>query len=282
MQDADYCARLVREADKERFLATLFAPGAYRGALYALYAFNVEIARVRKVVHEPLAGEVRLQWWTDVISGHRDGEALANPVAAALADTIARFDLPVQPLLDLIEARVSDLYDDPMATLDELEIYAERTSSALIALAARIAGEDISPPSAELTRHAGIADAITSLLVAFPAHAARGKLYLPSDLMQRHGAQTQDALAGKVTSQLHAVLAEMRQRARWHLGAASSSIDALPAAVVPALLPLAPLKALLARMERPDYDPFAPPDVPQWRRQWLIWRAARRPARIFG
>ena len=46
MQDAfAYCAELVRTADRDRYLAALFAPAEHRGALYALYAFNVEIGR---------------------------------------------------------------------------------------------------------------------------------------------------------------------------------------------------------------------------------------------
>jgi phytoene synthase len=51
---------------------------------------------------------------------------------------------------------------------------------------------------------------------------------------------------------------------------------------MPALLPVALAGPTLARMERRDYDPFAPVEIAQWRRQWLIWRAARRPTRMFG
>ena len=43
-----HCEALVRAADRDRFLATLFAKRERRGALFALYAFNVEIARVRE------------------------------------------------------------------------------------------------------------------------------------------------------------------------------------------------------------------------------------------
>ncbi len=52
----DHCVALVREADHDRYLATLFAPAEHRDALYALYAFNVEIARVRDVARQPIAG----------------------------------------------------------------------------------------------------------------------------------------------------------------------------------------------------------------------------------
>ena len=79
-----HCEALVRAADKDRFLATLFAPADKRGPLFALYAFNAEIASVRDRAREPMPGEIRLQWWRDVINGERTGEAAANPIAAAL------------------------------------------------------------------------------------------------------------------------------------------------------------------------------------------------------
>src|SRR6202035_3945628 len=118
MQDAfAYCAELVRTADRDRFLSTLFAPAEHRGALHALYAFNVEIARVREVAREPLPGEIRLQWWTEVLGGERGEEASANPVAAALLMAMTRHGLMAGKLADLIEARRFDLYDQPMATV---------------------------------------------------------------------------------------------------------------------------------------------------------------------
>ncbi len=100
-----HCETLVRAADRDRFLATLFAPPERRGALFALYAFNLEIARVREVVREPVSGEIRLQWWTDLLSGAGRGEAESHPVAAALLATVARYGLPPQRLQSIVEAR---------------------------------------------------------------------------------------------------------------------------------------------------------------------------------
>ncbi len=130
-----HCEALVRAADKDRFLATLFAPADKRGPLFALYAFNAEIASVRDRAREPMPGEIRLQWWRDVINGERTGEAAANPIAAALIDTVARFSLPKPRLLDLIEAHAFDLYDDPMPTFDALEGYIRHTSATVFDLA---------------------------------------------------------------------------------------------------------------------------------------------------
>ena len=134
MQDAfAHCGALLRAADKDRFLTSLFAPAEHRDALFALYAFNVEVARVREVVHEPVAGEIRLQWWSDVFDGARRGEVAAHPVAAALLASMARYRLPPDRFKALIEARRFDLYDEPMATLADLEAYADGASASLVA-----------------------------------------------------------------------------------------------------------------------------------------------------
>ena len=74
--DFDHAAEIVRQYDKDRYLSALLAPGQYRPGLMALYAFNSEIARIRELVSEPLPGEVRLQWWRDLLEGTEHGVAL--------------------------------------------------------------------------------------------------------------------------------------------------------------------------------------------------------------
>src|SRR6267154_1500099 len=139
MQDTfAHCEALVRAADKDRFLAALFAPAEHRGALHALYAFNIEIARVREIIREPLAGEIRLQWWNDAIAGQGGDEAGSHPVAAALLAAVARHRLPAALLTALIAARRFDLYNDPMLALADFDDYARATSSAIIELSARL------------------------------------------------------------------------------------------------------------------------------------------------
>src|SRR5215468_9961627 len=135
-----HCEALVREHDKDRFLATLFAPAAQRAPLFALYAFDLEIRHIRDRAREPMPGEIRLQWWREVISGERSGEAASHPVAAALTETIARFALPRERLEAPIEAHAFDLYDDPMPSFEALDGYLRGTSVTIFDLAARICG----------------------------------------------------------------------------------------------------------------------------------------------
>jgi len=283
MQDAfAHCEALVRSADRDRFLAALFAPAAHRGALNAVYAFNIEIARVREIVREPLAGEIRLQWWNDAIEGKAAGEVAANPVAAALLESVARYRLPAGLLTGLIAARRFDLYDDPMLTLADFNDYARATSAAVIELAARVLAPDFLPASGPLALHAGLAYAFAGLLQAFPRHASRGQLFLPLEVLERHGVQRQNPAAQPATPELRAALAELRGETSRHLEEASRLAGGVTDAVMPALLPVATVRPLLDRMERRDYDPFVPVELSQLRRQWRIWRAARRAPRIFG
>ena len=274
MQDAyDHCEALVREADKDRFLASLFAPANRRPHLFALYGFNVEIARVGQVAHEPLAGEIRLQWWRDALSGVAPGEAAANPVAAALLDTIARCGLPAAPFDALIDARARDLYDDPILTLSELEAYGRATASTLFGMAARILDRGAAPD--DVADPAGVAYALAGLLKAFPRHAARGRIYLPTETLERHGVARPEVAAGTASPKLRAALAEIAGQARERLAQAAGRWQSVSPGARPAFLPLAWVAPLLARIER-NPDPFVPIDLPQWRRQWLLWRAARR------
>lgn len=283
MQDAfAHCEALVRAADRERFLTALFAPAEHRAALHALYAFNLEIARVREVIRDPLAGEIRLQWWSDALDGSARGDAAANPVAAALTETMARYGLPAERLKALIAARRFDLYGEPMATLADLDAYAAGAAGGLIALAAQVLAGGGPADVASLAHHAGVAHAIAGLLHALPVHAARGQVYVPVEVLRRHGTATDELTGRMATPALRAALAELRAVARNHLAATDAAIGAVSPALLPALLPAALVRPMLDRMERASYDPFAPPDIAPWRRQWLIWRAARRGARMFG
>src|SRR5438552_11049966 len=123
-------AALVRRHDHDRFQTVLFAPAARREALFALYAFNYEIARVRESVTQPMPGQIRLEWWRENIAAAFAGgpvrhHIVVEPLTAAirgLALSRANFDR-------LIDARETDLEDDPSESLADLEYYVEATSA---------------------------------------------------------------------------------------------------------------------------------------------------------
>jgi 15-cis-phytoene synthase len=271
VQDAyAHCEALVRAADKDRFLAGLFAPAAARRHLYALYAFAGEIARVRDAAREPLPGEIRLQWWRDAVGGEARGEVSGNPVAAALLDTVGACALPTAPLIALIDAHVFDLYDDAMPGLVDLEAYAEHTSGTLFGLGANILGvADVGAAAAP----AGIAYGVAQVLRSFPLDAARRQIFVPLDILAHHGVAREEIEARQTTENLRAALATLRARARTAYADFRVAARALPAAAAPAFLTVALVPRLLARLDAAE--PFALVEVPQWRRPWSLWRAAR-------
>lgn len=271
------CEAAVRREDPDRWLASLFIPAGQRGPVHALHAFSLEIARARTLVSEPLMGQIRHQWWRDAIENPDREDVAAHPVAAALTSAIRRFDLPREELIGLIDAREFDLFDEPMPSLDALEAYARATASSLFRLAPMILAPQTPSSGLGVAENAGVAYALTGLLRAFPWHAAQGQLYLPLDRLAAHGLSAAEALSGAASPQLGAVLAELRALARERLDTFMTRVDGLTEAAQTAFLPASLCEAYLKRMEEPGYDPFKTLiELPQWRRQWILWRAARR------
>jgi phytoene synthase len=100
----------VREADRGRFLAALFAPEPQRRGLLALLAFDYELARTRTVTREPMLARIRLEWWREAVAeAAGGGKPRAQPIVESLSETVRRHGLPPQRLLDLIDAREEEI-----------------------------------------------------------------------------------------------------------------------------------------------------------------------------
>lgn len=273
-QNEAHCLALLREADRDRYLSVLYAPEDKRGALAALYAFNAEIARIRDQIHEPLPGEVRLQWWRDLINGEARGSAEAHPVAAALIETITQFELPRVAFDNYCEARIFDLYDDPMPSRNDLEGYCGETASALIQLAGFILDRDAAQSHAETAGHAGVAQAVTGLLRLMPIHRRRGQLYVPADMLQAVGVTREEFLGNDDKSAHERVISVMMALAREHLAIFDKAKKDMPKSLGPAFLPMALVPAYLNAIERlgsKAADQVA--DLSAIRKQWLMFKA---------
>jgi phytoene synthase len=287
--DLSYCARDVRRYDNDRFLTALFAPAGRREGLFTLLAFNLEIAKTREVVTEPLIGQMRLQWWRDAIDGcyQPPGQrppAPAHEVARPLAEAIDRHHLPREPFDRLIDARETDLAETPPASLAELVDYAGATGAPVVELGLGVLGleawsRDAATAAAEAGRAVGTAWALTGLLRAVPFHARQRRVMLPADLLGRQGLS-----AGRLIDRrpeppvLAPVVAEVVAVARAHLDTARRLAHRVPAAALPALLPATLADLYLHRLAAADHDVFAPRVMVRHplRPLWLAWRAWRR------
>ena len=267
----------VRAADRDRYLAALYAPEDKRNDLLALYAFNAEISGIRDRISQPLPGEIRLQWWRDVIAARDASAGAGHPVAEALIEAIERRSLPREAFQNYLDARIFDLFDDPMPTRGDLEGYCGETAAALILLSSIVLDPEAAADSAELAGHAGCALMMTGLLRLLPLHRRRGQCYVPRDLLAAAGTSPEEFLTGDGGPNAHQAVAAMVALAREHLAAFERPATALPQSQRPAFLPLALTKAQLAKMQGRETDMLsASVDIAAWRKHWLMFRRATR------
>jgi phytoene synthase len=267
------CEALVRRVDFDRYLSALFAPEQARRHLFALYAFNYEIAKTAETVTQPIAGQIRLQWWRDAIEQACVGKAPAHETALALTAVIEGHNLPRVLFDALIDARENDLFERPFASIAEWEAYADATSGHVMRLAARILGAGSSVD--DIAAAAGIAFGCTGLLRAVPFHAAQGRLMLPAELLEAAGVSEDDILSGRMSANIMALIARAVGIARTHLARARSRRP--PRAVLPALLPAALIPLHVRIMTRKEFNPFRDStEVPIYRRQLAMLRVILR------
>lgn len=272
MTELSPCAEMVRRHDRDRFLCALFAPADRRDDLFALYAFNLEVAKTREIVREPMLGQIRLQWWRETIAGIYAGQPRRHEVVQPLAETIRRHDLPRQALDALIDAREADLQAEPLETLAHLEAYAEATSAGLNRIALIIQGAGAGP-SQDAVRHVGIAWALTGMIRALPTQHRQGRLFIPRQICAQHGLSL-DTIDGAAA---RGALGSIADLARAHLAAARDLAGQVEPAARPVLLAAILASRYLARIARADHDVFqpgvvAPLRLAPWHLAVAAWR----------
>mgnify|MGYP000035321742 FL=1 len=166
------CAKIVHDADPDRFLAIMAAPVSARRVLFPLYAFNVEISRAPWVTKETMIAEMRVQWWRDALAEVAEGRGRRHEVVDALGEVL---DAEGARLLDgCCEMRRWDIYTDPFEDEEHFDSYIEETSATLLWVAARALGST----EEAAVRKRGYAAGVANWLVAVPELAARNRIPL--------------------------------------------------------------------------------------------------------
>jgi len=246
---------IVREGDPDRYLATLFASSSARDDLFALYALNVELARIGERVSEPDLGKITLQWWRDALARAATGEATASPVADAIGSLLQHHPGAAEPIRRMIDAREFDIAVKIMPDMAALDAYLDATAGSLFAAAVTIGGGDADRLQS-LYAEAGHAYGLTGLMRSLPVHAALERCDLPDDLLRRQGTSAAAILAGKASPGLASVLAELRGKAQVSLEQAERKLAKLPARERKFFLPLALVRPYLASLTKVASDPF--------------------------
>lgn len=259
-QALSYCAIELRRLDRDRFLTGLFAPAARREDLYALYAFNLEIAKVRETVSEMLIGHIRLQWWRDTIAEIAAGAPpRRHEVAEALSQAMRAHALDPAVLLTLIDARAADLDEDPPADLAALVSYVRESAGSLAVLAARILSDaPLDDGVAAAMRDLGTGYGLAGILRAIPYRARLGRVDLPVDHLRQVGLGPRDIIDLRRSDALSRLVESIAAVARDHLTRARTHRTAVPLTLLSALLVGRLADRHLAALAKVRWDPFDP------------------------
>jgi phytoene synthase len=252
----------VRAADPDRYFSALFAPAAARPHLYALYAFNHEVARIAETVREPMLGAIRLEWWRETVEQAGRGSPRNHDVARGLAALFAAHRLEPAVLEGIIAARAFDASAEQFADFAGLENYLDATGGALMRAAAIILGGD---PA--IARPAALAYGLAGLLRSLPFHNSRHKLYLPLDLLAALHVTPEEFFLLKDDPRTASAVRQTALRARDHFLAARRGPR--PKAALPAILPAALVPCYLRRLSKMR-------DVSIHRRQMALLSAAMK------
>lgn len=266
---------LVRRADYEGYLTTLFVPLSARPAALALRAFNVETAFVKGAVSKPELGLMRLAWWQQCIDAAFRPQSASfdlarNPVADALADAIAHSGFTKGWFSRLIDERMRQLEHGQPATIADVERTAENIHASLLYLLLESLG--VKHVDADhIASHIGIAAGIVTLLRALPLTLVHADVQLPQDVMAKHALSTERLVRSLATAdgaaaadpalrkQLADCVFDVAVVAKSHIDHARSLLatSRAPPIANQVFLTAVPVALFLERLERANFDCFS-------------------------
>ncbi|KAF2346681.1 Squalene/phytoene synthase [Trinorchestia longiramus] len=252
---SQYCLNSVRQHDYENFLAALLLPEACRTDIFAIRAFNIELAQVGvTTTREPIAGMMRLEFWRDILNNlYGDQPAPAQPVARQLHRAVKTHRLSKRWLRQLIDSRDDLLQKPGFNSIAELEAYAEASNSALYYLTLQAAG--VSNIDADhCASHVGKGEGILRLLRGVPFLASKRQVLLPRQLLATHGVSEEEVLRGCREQKFKDIVFDLATASHQHVEHARELSKKLPRAARTALLPLVSTSSTLERLRRADFD----------------------------
>ncbi|KAK3744479.1 hypothetical protein QZH41_012892 [Actinostola sp. cb2023] len=265
-----YCIGIVRRMDYENFLCTLLMPKKSQNSAFAIRAFNVELAQIRDVVTDKQIGKARMQFWKEILEQIYKGQPPQHPVAMAMTEAVEKHNLSKMWFTRLIEARSwlglklflqeSNLEDKPHRDTQSLEEYSENSVSSALYLVLESLGKgsvkDVHADHA--ASHIGKAIGIVTLLRAAPYLVSQSKVYIPSDILIKHGVSHQDIIRGNTSQGVKDVIYDLASMASTHMSTARSIQSKVPKTAFRALLPSVSCQIYLNKIQKADFNLFDP------------------------
>jgi NADH dehydrogenase [ubiquinone] 1 alpha subcomplex assembly factor 6 len=256
MERQDSCAALVRRYDPDRYFAVLLARADRRDSLFALHAFELELARIPDRVSEPMLGAIRLQWWRESLDGIAAGHPRRHEIVQPLAAAINGGSLDPMPLHAMIDAWDAILSDDGQPDMREIGHRIVNTRGLANRAAMGVLHDGAPQDGTAAADHAAMAVGLTHILLRAPEKVGLGQEVLPREVLARHGLDLGTMLDAQREARLAQAAAEIAALAAGHVEALRAA--SVPRQLLPALLPASFAAVDLVRLRRSGHDLFDP------------------------
>lgn len=275
---------IVRSADPARYFASQFIPAIYRNDIFALHAFDLEIRKIVRTIREPVAGEIRLQWWREVFQGARNAEAAASPLAHLMLDLTQRHSIGPQIWENYLDGRIFDLYDDAVEDRAAFEAYSGQTEGTVLQLACLILDRGQSTSASQVSGYLACVlclwDRVLQPLLytdqpLMSQHVSRISRHLPPELREVSGLVANPYLESEAVD-IERAASEVCVVAESYLEKARAAADTVPTTLRPAFLHVAPIAAQIAKLHRHSQLELPWKLAGTSRLIWQLWRSSRR------
>ena len=250
--------RRVAAAGTSFYWAMRLLPAERRSGMYALYAFCREVDDIADDTAAVAEKKAALAGWRDEIDRVYAGRP-NRLVGRALLAPVRRYELRREEFLAVIDGMEMDAERDICAPdLVTLDLYCRRVASAVGHLSVPIFG-DPSENAHEVAEALGRALQLTNILRDLAEDAARGRLYLPREILDRHGIEGSEPKAVLRHPALPAACRDLAAMAQTHFTQAERAMaQCRRRAMRPAAVMAAFYRATLAALLRADWrDPEA-------------------------
>jgi hypothetical protein len=132
--DISYQALQVKQYDRDRYICCLFASEEARAKLFTILSFNSEVAAILTQTSELTPALIRITWWQDAIDDLYNGKVSQHSLIQSLNLIIDK--IPHKLIAHLMHARMLELYQNPIHSIDELVVFAEETGANLLEIMA--------------------------------------------------------------------------------------------------------------------------------------------------
>ena len=275
---------IVRSADPARYFANQFVPAIHRNDVFLLHGFDLEIRKIARTIREPMAGEIRLQWWREVFDGSRTAEAAASPLAQMMLDFSQRHSVGSQIWDNYLDGRIFDLYDDAVEDLAAFEAYAGQTEGTILQLACLVLDRGQSSSASQVSGYLACVlclwnRVLQPILYAnqppTPELVPHISRFLPPELRHDAGFDANPFLESKAVDIPQAV-SEICAVAQTYLQKARAAADTVPASLRPAFLQVAPIAARLSKLQQHSDLPLPLRESGKSGLIWQLWRSSKR------